>query len=325
MNKEKKFEFKKEQMIMIAIGLVIGLIIGLLIMYFIKPSKPIATVKGATITEKQVYNKLQKFYSNDVLTMVLEDVDNSILSKKYKEDDKMKNEITKQANKYIESYTSYYGGTEEEFLKECGFDSLKDFTNYLSLEYRRNLYYYDYLAEVIGAEKIKEYYDENNFGKIGTKHILVSTSDDISEQEAKKIANEIIAKLNSGSDFDELAKEYAEQYGDAIITEDLGELSFADSIETSFMDALKAMPDNSFSQEPVQTSYGFHVIYRKELKDLSLEDARNDIVKALYGEVEAKSQNEKLIELRKEAGIKFNNQKFKEAYDKYCEQYVTAE
>lgn len=325
MNEEKKPKLKKEQVTMLVIGLIAGLIIGLLIMYFIKPSKIIATVNGTSISEKQVYNKLQKFYSSDILTMVLEEADNSILNKKYKMDDKMKEEINEEADKYIESYASYYGGTEEDFLKECGFDSREDFTNYLSLEYRRNLYYLDYLAEVIGDEKIKEYYDENNFGKIGTKHILVATSDDLSNNDAKKIANEIITKLNNGEDFDKVAEEYKNQYEDAIITEDLGELTFTDSIETSFIDALKGMENNSYSKEPVETTYGFHVIYRKEVKDLSLEDAKHDIVKALYREVEAKSQNEKLIELRKEAGLKFNNEKFKEAYDKYCEQYVTAE
>lgn len=323
MNDEKKPKLKKEQIIMLVIGLAVGLIIGLLIMFFIKPSKSIATVKGTTITEKQIYNKLQKYYSSDVLTMILEDADNAILSKKYKENDKMKEEIKEEANSYIESYTSYYGGTEEEFLEECGFDSFEDFTKYLSLEYRRNLYYLDYLAEVIGEEKIKEYYDENNFGKIGVKHILVKTSEDISGDEAKKIANEIIVKLNEGGDFDKIAAEYIEKYQDAVITEDLGELTFADSIETSFMDALKEMEDGTYSAEPVETSYGFHVIYRKGHSELSLEDAKNDIVKELYVEVEAKSQNEKLIELRKEAGLKFSNEKFKKLYDEYCEQYIT--
>lgn len=320
-----KFNFKKEQVMPLVIGLVVGLIIGLLIMLLIKPSKSLAKVNGGTITEKQVYNKLQKFYSNDVLTMILEDADNIILSKKYKEDDKMKEDIKKEAKNYLDSYKSYYGGSEEDFLKECGFDDFDDFAKYLSIEYKRNLYYLDYIAEVLGEEKIKEYYDQNNFGKIDVKHVLVKTSDDTDKKEAKKIADEIIAKLNDGANFDEVANEYKGKYEDIIVIEDLGELTFADSIEEAFMSALKAMEDNTYSKEPVETSYGYHVIYRKGHGDLSLKDAKRDIVKVLYGEVEAKSQNEKLIELRKEAGLKFSSKKFKEAYDEYCKKYVTEE
>ena len=209
----------------------------------------------------------------------------------------------------------------EEFLEQCGFENYDDFKEYVSLEYKRNLYYYDYLAGVIGDEKIKEYYDANNFGQIGAKHILVKTSDDVPAETAQNMAKEIIAKLDEGSDFDELGQEYLQENEENIVVEDLGYLTFADSIEESFMEALKAMEDNTYSKEPVETSYGYHIIYRTDKKDLSLEDARNDVINALYSDVDAKSQTEKLIELRKEAGLKFKDKKFKEEYDKLCESY----
>lgn len=323
--KKTKFKFKKETVITLAIGLVIGAIVGLGVMYFIHPSKSIASVNGKIITEKQIYNKLQKYYSSDVLTMILEEVDTVILSKKYEEDEKMKSEIEEIADKYIDSYISYYGGTQEEFLEECGFEGYDDFMNYLSLEYRRNLYYYDYLAKIIGEEKIKEYYDANNFGQIDVKHILVRTSEDMSEKESQNIAKEIITKLNEGADFDTIGEEYKEQYGETIVIEDLGYLGLGDSIEEAFMEALKAMENKTYSSEPVKTSYGHHIIYRKDSKDLSVEDARNDIINVLYSDVEAKSQDEKLIELRKEAGLKFNAEKFQVEYDEMCANYVTEE
>ena len=327
MNEEKNLEKKdmKGKAIPLIIGLVLGLIIGLVIMYYVKPSRALVKVNGKAVTEHNVYDKLQKFYASDVLTMVLEDVDNIILSKKYKEDDKMKEEIKEEADKYIESYTNYYGGDQEDFLKAVGFDNYEEFTKYLGLEYKRNLYYFDYLEEVIGENKIKEYYDANNYGKIGTKHILVATSDSMSEEAAEKMAKEIITKLNEGANFDELANEYKEKNSDAIISEDLGELDFTSPIEASFIEGLKAMEDNSYSKEPVKTSYGYHIIYRKDKKDFSLEEARNAIIKVLAGEVEAKTQTEKLFELRKEAGLKFNDDKIKEEYNKETEKYNNAE
>ena len=320
MEEEKK---KNGKVLILAIGLVIGLIIGLAVMFFIKPSKTIARIGLDSITENTIYSKLQKFYPNDVLSMILEDVDNSILSKKYKEDNKMKEEVKKQAENYIESYTMYYGSTEEEFLKQCGFDSIDDFAKYLELEYRRNQYYIDYLAELIGQDKIKAYYDENNFGKVEVKHILVRTSEELTSDEAKALATEIIEKLNEGANFDEVAEEYKTKNENVVITEDLGEITFADPLETSFVEAVKEMKDKTYSTEPVETSYGFHVIYRVGSKALSLEDAKNDIIEALYEDIDVdiKSKEEKLIELRKEAGLKFTNKKFKNLYDELVKSY----
>ena len=61
-------------------------------------------------------------------------------------------------------------------------------------------------------------YDENIFGDIRTKHILISidTLDGMTteeknnkEKEALNKAKDIIKKLNNGEDFDKLAKEYS--------------------------------------------------------------------------------------------------------------------
>ena len=144
----------------------------------------------------------------------------------------------------------------------------------------------------------------------------------MTEDQATAMAKEIITKLNDGANFDEVAEEYKTNYPDTIIVEDLGGLTFADSIEESFMDALKAMEDNTYSQEPVVTTYGAHIIYRTSSKELSVEDARNDIVVNLYSTLEdVASQSDKLIELRKNAGLKFKSEKFKDLYDELYTNY----
>ena len=73
----------KKEIVVPVITLVVGILIGLFIMYIIKPSTTIARVDGKSITENQIYDKLQKYYSKDVLNMILEDVDDVILTKKY--------------------------------------------------------------------------------------------------------------------------------------------------------------------------------------------------------------------------------------------------
>ena len=115
--KKSKLNLKKGTGLMLLIGLIIGLIAGMIAMYFINPTRTIAKVEGKSITQKKIYSKLEKYYASDVLSTVLEEVDNAILSKKYKTDDKMEKEIKEEADKYIDAYTSYYGGSRRRILR----------------------------------------------------------------------------------------------------------------------------------------------------------------------------------------------------------------
>ena len=115
--KKSKLNLKKGTGLMLLIGLIIGLIVGMIAMYFINPTRTIAKVEGKSITQKQIYNKLEKYYASDVLSTVLEEVDNAILSKKYKTDDKMEKEIEEEADEYIDAYISYYGGSRRRIFR----------------------------------------------------------------------------------------------------------------------------------------------------------------------------------------------------------------
>ena len=91
------------------------------------------------------------------------------------------------------------------------------------------------------------------------------------------------------------------------------------------MDALKGMEDNSYSNEPVKTSYGYHVIYRIDQKEKpSLKKSKSKIVEKLSTEKKTKDSNllyKALISLRKEKKIKFNDTVMKTKYESYCNQY----
>ena len=57
------------------------------------------------------------------------------------------------------------------------------------------------------------------------------------------------------------------------------------------MEAMQKLENNSYTKEPVQTSYGYHVIYRidqKEkpaLEDVKEDDNINNIKKSLINEI----------------------------------------
>ena len=112
--------------------------------------------------------------------------------------DEMVDEVKSQAENYYNIYDQY-GTSKEEFLANNGFGSEAAFLAYLRLDYRRNKYVEDYIKSLITEDEIQDYYDDNVYGDINTKHILVkvnNTATDEEKEEAKKLAEEIITKLN---------------------------------------------------------------------------------------------------------------------------------
>lgn len=311
---------KKEVWISGIIGLLLGAAIIILLYVLGVPgfgNETIATVKGDSIKKNDIYNEMKKTYS---VNYALDAVDSAILKNKYKLTSDQEKEVQDQADYYLTTYQTYYGYTEEEFLKENGFESKEDFIDYLTLTYKRDLYYVDYLKTKIDQDEIQKYYDENVYGEISTKHILVEISDEVTDEQAKAKAEEIIAKLDSGKSFDEVA----EEYGDDVIYEDLGYNGFDSSLVTEYVEASKKLENGTYSKEPVKTDFGYHVIYKVDQKDKpSLEEATNSIVRILGKSLESEDSYIKykaLIKLREDSNLKFKDSKYKEEYKEYCEQ-----
>ncbi len=106
------------------------------------------------------------------------------------------------------------------------------------------------------AEIQKEY--EQTFGGTGqeefkARHILTKTEDE---------AKQVIQKLKVGGDFNALAKEHSTDPAGPS-GGDLGWFS-AQQMVAPFSAAVVAMKNGDYSQEPVQTQFGWHVILREE-------------------------------------------------------------
>lgn len=311
----------------IIISLVVGLVLGLVIMFFVKGGVE-GFVAGTFITEKSLYKEMKNNYT---IELVLKDVDAKILNKKYKLDDDDLNELKETADGYIEQY-AMYGYSEEEFLSSNGFESYDDLIDYLSLDYKRTLYFYNTLEEKLEEDAVQKYYDENAFGKVNTKHILVQTSDDMDETAAQNLANEIIEKLNNGEDFDTLAGEYVEAYEDNVISEELGNMGAFDNLDDAYVEGMRALEKGEYSKEPVKSSFGYHIIYcvdKAEKTDKMSNTDRMAIVSTLITEAEIEVENDDfykaLIQMRKDAGLKFFDKEYKEKYEEYCAEYEETE
>lgn len=326
-DEKKKCNFLKKKEIWIS-G-VVGLILGGALIYLLGilglpglGHETVVTFKGGKVTKNEIYNEMEKYYP---ISYVLEMADKSILDDMYKLTNEQKQEIEEQSDSILDTYKTYYGYTEEEFLDENGFDSKNEFIEYMKLDYRRNLYCIDYFKTLIPAEDIQNYYDENVYGEINTKHILVKVSDDVTDEEALKLANEMLAKLKAGTSFDDVANEYK----DKVTTENVDFDSFnEDKLAENYVEASKKLEKDAYTTKAVKTDFGYHIIYCINKADKpSLEEVENDIVEILGEDLEAEDQYiryKALIKLREDKKIKFKNKDLEEEYDKYCKQVNSA-
>ncbi len=123
-------------------------------------------------------------------------------------------------------------------------------------------------------------------------HILVKE-----EQEAK----DIITRLEKGEDFAKLAKEHSQDPGSGPRGGDLGWAS-ADSYVQPFGEALSKLKKGETTKEPVQSSFGWHVIRLEDTRQASfppLEQVKAQLEEMLRQHALAKYQEE----LRKSAKV----------------------
>lgn len=311
-------------------GAVGGILITVLVVVIIWPDRiatlkdgtqPVAEIDGYTVTANDLYEDMKDVYS---ISSLLDKIDNKILEEKYPETDEMNDELKQQAESYYSAYKQYYKMDKETFLSNNGFGSEKAFLEYLRLQYRRNKYAEDYIKTLISDKEVEKYYEDKVYGDINTKHILVKVDSSASDEDKKKaedLAKEIISKLNDGKSFDNVKEEYKDQ----ITYEELGYKSYNANLESAYMEAMQKLENNSYSKEPVKTSYGYHVIYRIDQKEKpALEDVKEEIIDSLVSEKKSEDKNISYVALdkmREESGLKFSDTILEKKYNTYMSQY----
>jgi foldase protein PrsA len=311
-------------------GAVGGILITVLVVVIIWPDRiatlkdgtqPVAEIDGYTVTANDLYEDMKDVYS---ISSLLDKIDNKILVEKYPETDEMNDELKQQAESYYSAYKQYYKMDKETFLSNNGFGSEKAFLEYLRLQYRRNKYAEDYIKTLISDKEVEKYYEDKVYGDINTKHILVKVDSSASDEDKKKaedLAKEIISKLNDGKSFDEVKDEYKDQ----ITYEELGYKSYNANLESAYMEAMQKLENNSYSKEPVKTSYGYHVIYRIDQKEKpALDEVKEEIIDSLVSEKKSEDKNISYVALdkmREESGLKFSDTVLEKKYNTYMSQY----
>jgi peptidyl-prolyl cis-trans isomerase C len=173
----------------------------------------------------------------------------------------------------------------QEGLK-LGLDKDKDVVDRLA-EARReiliNAMFEKIVSEKLGEEQVKKYYEahKKDFKQVKASHILV-------DQEEK--AKELYKQLKGGADFAELAKKHSIDSSTKDNGGDLGYFTRGQMVQP-FEDMAFSLKVNKFG-EPVQTSFGYHIIKVLDIKDpkkyeeMTSEDINSVKRQMLNGEVE---------------------------------------
>lgn len=269
------------------------------------------------------------------LSKLIDMIDTKILLDKYPDK-------SSDADKYVNeqydliktNFKDDKGKFDEESLKEqiyayYGITDIDKFKDIIRLNYYRTEAVNDYAKKSVTDKQIQKYYDENVYGDISCKHILITpaVTDDMSDEdktkadkEALQKAKDIIKKLKNGESFDDLAKEYSDDTSNKDKGGDLGYFNTGDMLE-EFEKAAFALKKGKYTTTPVKTKYGYHIILKTDEKEKpSLEDKKEEIISTLVSE--AKSNDtalsiNALVELRKEYGMNIEDDEMSKLYSTY--------
>lgn len=153
-------------------------------------------------------------------------------------------------------------------------------------------------------ELARERYDVNPEayaiqGTTSARHILIDTKSR-SEEEARKLADELHARIAAGEDFDALVMKYSD---DPSKTSNKGVIFAADSdsMDPAFADAVKKLANAGDISPVVKSSFGFHIIkleQRTAAKPRSFDEVKQQIVAEIEKTMREAKVKEHLDELK---------------------------
>lgn len=314
----------------LVVGGVVIIAILLIVLIFVstkntKTSKGddiVAKLNGKVITADELYSELKTQGGRSILTSM---IDEYILDKEYKTTDEMK----KTAEATVKSYKSSYGDSYKTFLSNYGISDDSELKNILIQQSKQEKVVEAYIKKNITDSEMKSYYDSNIKGDIKASHILISVdknATDEDKEKAKKKAEEIIEKLKNGEDFAKLAKKYSDDDESKKDGGNLGYFNTGDMVE-AFEKAAYKLSVDEYTTEPVETTYGYHIIKKTGEKEKpSFEKSKSTIIEKI---VDDKKENDTTITakamkaLREKYKLNIKDKYLKKAYNDYVENSLT--
>lgn len=302
------------------IFLVVGLVIGVLVMFVLWPDRVatlksgeevVVEVKGKQFTADELYEKLK---GTSGLDQLIDMVDSYILHEKYDFKEEAAKFAEEQSETIYTTYKNYYGYTKDDFLGANGFDSEKDFLDYLNNEYYYQEYYKEYVTNTITDKEVSDYYKSSVFGEKQVYIFSAGTEENDLENVRKY--------LKKGKTIDQIKKKYPKV---TATTVDAMKYTDTDSYSENILSNVASTKKGNYSKVFQDDTLGYVVVYVVDEKETpKLEDVTDEVVSLLVKKKQ--SGDEKLyyqafIQLRKDYGIKFNDTVMEDSYKKLVKNY----
>ena len=144
------------------------------------------------------------------------------------------------------------------------------------------------------------------------------------EEKALNTAKEVIAALDKGEKFEDLAKKYSKDEDTSKKGGSLGKINVGD-YTSEVVDAAKELKVGTYTTTPVKSSYGYHIVYLKSQdKKPELNDDVTNKIKTIVGNEIAQEPNfyvKALKALREKNEMKFKDTTLEKEFNKLVTQY----
>lgn len=202
----------------------------------------IATIGEKQVTKDDFYKEMKDLAGETTLrSIILENV----LAQNVDKPEDYKKAAEEEVQKQIDE-----AGGEDVFNQLLAYQQLGSIDEFKYQVYIKNMFQ-DVIKQHVDMsdQAIQDYYDNSYEQPMEAQHILVETEDE---------AKDVIKRLNDGEEFDALAKELSldstAQNGGLLSPFTSGQMV------PEFEEAVKGQKNGEFTQEPVKSEYGFHII-----------------------------------------------------------------
>lgn len=287
----------------------------------------IASLEGKDFTAEEVFDELKSKYGSTVL---VEMVDNYIIDSEIKDDSDYE-EAAKAEIKSMKAYYKEQGQDWNQVLSYYGYDDDDAITKAYINNAKKTDIVKNFLKKKVTDDEKKEYYDKEIYGDYTVKHILIKpdTKEDASEEDQKKAkekaekeAKEVIKKLDDGEKWEDMVKKYSD---DDQTKDDEGKLppfTKGDYVD-EFFEATRKLKDGEYTKKPVESTYGYHIIYRiSATKKPSMKDSEEKILDGIVTNKLSNDDNlanKTWIDIRKSYGFDIKDSTINKAYKKTVE------
>ena len=167
----------------------------------------IVELNGKQFSANELFDALKKDYGTQVLVNM---VDKYITEQELTDD--MKKQAKEAAKNQYDTLYAMYKSNWNDLLSYYGYTNGDELKEQLNANYEQSLVLENYVKSVITNEDIEKYYNEDIYGEITVRHILIipEVTDKMTDDEKKKAkeealkeAKEIINTLNKSEKLEE--------------------------------------------------------------------------------------------------------------------------